>query len=127
MKRIKTFAVAAIAVMLAASGCSKTPQVSEDNAEALKEATKEELEQAVSDRDELLSLVNDISDGLNQIKTLERQKHQIKSSKYVRTSHQYRKRWNSANSALRSWKKSSPPQRCIPTSSSLPSHRSRIK
>ena len=71
MKRIKTFAVAAIAVMLAASGCSKTPQVSEDNAEALKEATKEELEQAVSDRDELLSLVNDISDGLNQIKTLE--------------------------------------------------------
>ena len=60
-----------MAVMLAASGCSKTPQVSEDNAEALKEATKEELEQAVSDRDELLSLVNDISDGLNQIKTLE--------------------------------------------------------
>lgn len=37
----------------------------------MKEATKEELEQAVSDRDELLSLVNDISDGLNQIKTLE--------------------------------------------------------
>ena len=60
-----------MAVMLAASGCSKTPQVSEDNAEALKEATKEELEQAVSDRDELLSLVNDISDGLNQIKTLD--------------------------------------------------------
>ena len=48
MKRIKTFAVAAIAVMLAASGCSKTPQVSEDNAEALKEATKEELEQVLS-------------------------------------------------------------------------------
>ncbi len=71
MKCIKTFAVAAIAVMLTASGCSKTPQVSEDNTEALKEATKEELEQAVSDRDELLSLVNDISDGLNQIKTLE--------------------------------------------------------
>lgn len=71
MKCIKTFAVAAIVVMLTASGCSKTPQVSEDNAEALKEATKEELEQAVSDRDELLSLVNDISDGLNQIKTLE--------------------------------------------------------
>lgn len=71
MNRIKTLVVAAMAVMLVAPGCSKTPQVSEDNAEALKEATKEELEQAVSDRDELLSLVNDISDGLNQIKTLE--------------------------------------------------------
>ena len=133
MKRIKTFAVAAIAVMLAVSGCSKTPQVSEDNAEALKEATKEELEQAVSDRDELLSLVNDISDGLNQIKTLEgivavgkaetpNQKQQIRQDiASIQEALEPRKQ------RLEELEKSSPPQRCIPTSSSLPSHRSRIK
>lgn len=71
MNQFKKIAVATIAVILGATSCTKTPQVSEDNAEALKEASREELEQAVSDRDELLSLVNDISDGLSQIKALE--------------------------------------------------------
>lgn len=71
MNKTKFCVVAFAAAMLCMTGCSKTPQASEDNSEALKEASKEELEQAVSDRDELLSLVNDISDGLSQIKTLE--------------------------------------------------------
>lgn len=39
--------------------------------QALAEATTEQLQQAVSDRDQLLGLVNEISSGMDQIKQLE--------------------------------------------------------
>lgn len=38
---------------------------------AIAEATRDELAQAVADRDQLLSLVNEITDNMNQIKQLE--------------------------------------------------------
>ncbi len=60
----------AVAALLAS--CSK--KQSDENAtseQALQEATREELETAVADRDQLLSLVNDISSNMDQIKRLE--------------------------------------------------------
>lgn len=67
------------AILLASTsiiaGCSKSAEKENDNSaedkQKIADASKEELEQAVSDRDELLSLVNEISVGLNDIKNLE--------------------------------------------------------
>lgn len=68
---MKHFLIAALAVTLLAS-CAK--KVNEDEAaqqEALEEASRQELAVAVADRDQLLSLVNEIATGMDQIKRLE--------------------------------------------------------
>lgn len=50
------------------TGCDSKKAQSE---QAMADATREELEAAVADRDSLLSLVNEISTGMDQIKQLE--------------------------------------------------------
>lgn len=69
MKKILTFCLAAA---LLASGCSnkeKDEQLRQAN--AIAEASRQELADAVSDRDQLLGLVNEISSSMEQIKQLE--------------------------------------------------------
>ncbi len=75
MKTLKLFTLATIsATMLTVTSCNKSetkPQTDAQDAEAIAAASKQELEAAVADRDELLSLVDEISTGLNDIKQLE--------------------------------------------------------
>lgn len=74
MLKTRIFGSSLLCMILAVMGSCKgkeTKTPSDDNSQALKEASAEELQTAVSDRDELLSLVNEISDGMNRIKTLE--------------------------------------------------------
>lgn len=68
MKQIIYFSLAG---MLALSACNseKTEQPSDD--EALAQASREELVTAVAERDQLLGLVNEINEGMSQIKQLE--------------------------------------------------------
>lgn len=65
----KLFLVAIAAATLFASCDSKKQEL--EAAKALQDATKQELEVAVADRDSLLTLVNQISTGMDQIKSLE--------------------------------------------------------
>lgn len=54
------------------ASCSSSDKKSETtDPEALQSASRQELEQAVNDRDQLLSLMNEIQQGLNDIKNLE--------------------------------------------------------
>lgn len=67
----KTFLAAMIAV-LALAGCkNKEQQQQLEQAQAMEQATRQELTDAVADRDQLLSLVNEISANMEQIKNLE--------------------------------------------------------
>lgn len=67
----KTFLAAMIAV-LALTGCkNKEQQQQLEQAQAMEQATRQELTDAVADRDQLLSLVNEISANMEQIKNLE--------------------------------------------------------
>ena len=69
MKKILTFCLAAA---LLATGCGnkeKDEQLRQAN--AIAEASRQELADAVSDRDQLLGLVNEISSSMEQIKQLE--------------------------------------------------------
>lgn len=68
MKKLLLLAIAAVAML---SSCDKKPSEAEVAAQAMQEATRQELQTAISDRDSLLSLVNDISSGMDQIKRLE--------------------------------------------------------
>lgn len=69
MKKILTIAALACVVL---TGCSdKKTEQELQRQQALNEATREELQQAVTDRDELLGLVEEISSGMNEIKQLE--------------------------------------------------------
>lgn len=52
------------------ASCSKHEETTTPD-QALQDATRQELEVAVADRDSLLNLVNDISTGMDQIKRLE--------------------------------------------------------
>lgn len=62
--------MALCAAMMAS--CSSSDKKSETtDPEALQSASRQELEQAVNDRDQLLSLMNEIQQGLNDIKNLE--------------------------------------------------------
>lgn len=57
---------------LALSSCENKEQKERlQNAEALAAATREELQQAVSERDELLDLINEVSSGMDDIKGVE--------------------------------------------------------
>lgn len=65
----------ALMLVIAASlgACNRTNDSESEEArqQALQDATRQELADAVADRDELLSLVNEISSGMDQIKRLE--------------------------------------------------------
>lgn len=68
MKKLLIIASAA-AILL--SACGQKPKTDEEAAQAMQTATTTELQTAITDRDSLLSLVNDISVGMDQIKRLE--------------------------------------------------------
>ena len=57
--------------LLGLASCNSGKSEEEAAAEARADATKQELETAVADRDQLLSLVNEINTGMEQIKQLE--------------------------------------------------------
>lgn len=59
-----------LALLAAFSSCSDK-KAAEDNSDALTQVSREELETAVADRDSLLTLVGEISDGLIEIKAME--------------------------------------------------------
>lgn len=68
MKKILTLClVAAFAI----TGCKNGPSEEEKAEEARNQATREELANAVADRDQLLTLVSEINSGMEQIKQLE--------------------------------------------------------
>ncbi len=69
MKKILTLCVAAALVFTGCSNKEKEEQLRQ--AQAVAEASREELADAVSDRDQLLGLVNEISSSMEQIKQLE--------------------------------------------------------
>lgn len=74
MQYTNIFKVMTVAILIGLGiSCSneKKPDVQNDNSEALSKASHEELVAAVADRDSLLSLVSEISDGLTEIKSLE--------------------------------------------------------
>lgn len=75
MRKTKLFLALALCSLVAlTSACSKNEQTAksdDQDSQKIAGASKEDLEQAVSDRDELLSLVNEISNGLADIKNLE--------------------------------------------------------
>ncbi len=75
MKKTKFLTIVCLLAFVASfSACSSDAEKNKQNTEDVEKiakATKQDLEQAVADRDELLSLVNEISDGLADIKNLE--------------------------------------------------------
>ncbi len=68
MKKKLLFGLVAI---LGLAACNSGKNEEEMAEQARAEATKQELETAVADRDQLLSLVNEINTGMDQIKQLE--------------------------------------------------------
>ena len=69
MKKLVILSLAFIAIL---ASCSKQePENDGVTEEQLQEASRQELEAAVADRDQLLSLVNEISSGMAEIKRLE--------------------------------------------------------
>lgn len=70
MKKILLTALAAVLVT-GFSACNNKEKEQLRQQQLINEATAEELRAAVSDRDELLGLVNEISEGVGQIKQLE--------------------------------------------------------
>lgn len=69
MKNLLTICTVAALVLGACGSKEKDEQLRQ--AKAMAEASNEELQAAVSDRDQLLSLVNEISSGMQEIKQLE--------------------------------------------------------
>ena len=69
MKKLMLMVFAAVAIL---SGCNSNKTSEEEQQQkALQDATKQELEAAVADRDSLFGIVNEISNGMSQIKQLE--------------------------------------------------------
>ncbi len=69
MKRV--LIVCALAACLLSS-CENEKQKQEvENAQALAAATREELESAIAERDQLLDLINEVSAGMDEIKSVE--------------------------------------------------------
>ena len=69
MKKIFALCCAAALIFTGCSNKEKEEQLRQ--AQAVAEASREELADAVSDRDQLLGLVNEISSSMDQIKQLE--------------------------------------------------------
>lgn len=69
---MKKFLTLCLAAALLVTGCNnKAKEEQLRQAQAVAEASREELAEAVSDRDQLLTLVNEISSSMEQIKQLE--------------------------------------------------------
>lgn len=68
MKKLVILSLAIIAIL---ASCSKKEEENGVTEQQLQDATRQELEAAVADRDQLLSLVNEISSGMAEIKRLE--------------------------------------------------------
>lgn len=68
MKKLFFLALSAVLVL---SACNKKSDEEAAQEQALQDASKQELATAVAERDQLLSLVNEISSGMDQIKRLE--------------------------------------------------------
>ena len=66
----KTF-MAALSAMLVLGACTQKNETEEAHKQAIADASKVELQNAVADRDQLFLLVNEISQGMDQIKALE--------------------------------------------------------
>lgn len=67
-KVLLIFALAAVAL----TSCENKEQKERlENAEAMAAATREELQQAITERDELLDLINEVSSGMDDIKGVE--------------------------------------------------------
>lgn len=66
---MRKFVIMGIAAILALSACTDKKKEAEAKAQA--DATREELIQAVNDRDELLNLMSEITSDMEQIKSLE--------------------------------------------------------
>ena len=66
---MRKFVIMGIAAIIALSAC--TDKKKEADAKAQADATREELIQAVNDRDELLNLMSEITSDMEQIKSLE--------------------------------------------------------
>ena len=70
--KAKLFMASALAAVFALTGCEKkAEQTPEEQQQAVLQASRQELEQALADRDSLLTLVGDISTGVNSIKQIE--------------------------------------------------------
>lgn len=67
----KVLMIFALAALTLTSCENKEQKERLENAEALAAATREELQQAVTERDELLDLINEVSSGMDEIKSVE--------------------------------------------------------
>jgi predicted nucleic acid-binding Zn-ribbon protein len=70
MKKFISIMAVGMAILSSCSNSEKA-NTEQEQEEAIQQATREELATAVSDRDQLLSLMNEIQEGLNDIKNLE--------------------------------------------------------
>jgi chromosome segregation ATPase len=70
MKKFTAIMAVGIAILSSCSNSEKA-NTEQEQQEAIQQATREELATAVNDRDQLLSLMNEIQEGLNDIKNLE--------------------------------------------------------
>lgn len=68
---MKRFLIMAIAAATLLTACDSKKNEEEARQQAIQDATRQELESAIADRDSLLGLVNEISNGMEQIKQLE--------------------------------------------------------
>lgn len=68
---MKKLIVLALSVAVVLGACNKKDDEEARQQQALQDASKQELTQAVAERDQLLGLVNEISSGMDQIKRLE--------------------------------------------------------
>ncbi len=71
MKRTLLIVLTAATLGLAGTGCSDKKAQQLKEAQELNNATREQLATAVADRDQLLELMNDISDDMQKIKQIE--------------------------------------------------------
>lgn len=71
MKKIFAIMVVGASLLTSCSNNGEKANTDEEQQEAIEQATREELATAVNDRDELLSLMNEIQEGLNDIKNME--------------------------------------------------------
>ncbi|MDE6453315.1 MAG: hypothetical protein K2L27_03835 [Muribaculaceae bacterium] len=63
--------LAGLGIALLLGACAKEDQSEQEHKQAIADASKVELQNAVADRDQLFLLVNEISQGMDQIKALE--------------------------------------------------------
>ncbi|MDE6136472.1 MAG: hypothetical protein K2F97_03250 [Muribaculaceae bacterium] len=68
---MKKILLAGLGTMLVLGACTQKNESDEAHKQAIADASKVELQNAVADRDQLFLLVNEISQGMDQIKSLE--------------------------------------------------------